>query len=185
MLSRPRLRPGLALLAAIGALGLAGCAATAPDAAASSTPAQPTPAQVDTVELTFVVDGEEHTVTAKVGDGLRSCNDAGTTVVADSPSPNAGVMVPKIEDGGEATTVSAWAVGDYAVQFLGEGVVTPSDGGFRGTQISGKASVLPVEPGTTPKIADLEMKNAPYEDATLSFSIACNQGSAPTASPAR
>jgi hypothetical protein len=131
------------------------------------------PAAIDTVEITFVADGERRTVSAGVGDGLRACDDARTRVTADSPSPNAGVMVPQLEDAEEATAVSAWAIDGYAVQFLGEGEVTVTDDAFRGTEIHGTANALPVESDAALKIGDVDLRKAPPVDATLTFAVDC------------
>ena len=173
MTPRPHLRTTLVVLASLSALGLVGCTTTTPDAVSSPTVTQATPAAIDTVEITFVADGEKRTVSAGVGDGLRACDDARTRVTADSPSPNAGVMVPRLEDDEEGTTVSAWAIDGYAVQFLGEGEVTVADDAFRGTEIHGTANALPVESDAAVKIGDVDLRKAPPVDATLTFAVAC------------
>lgn len=170
---RPDLRTTLVVLASCAALGLAGCTATIPDAAPSPTATQAVPAAIDTVEITFVADGERRTVSAGVGDGPRACDDARTRVTADSPGPNAGVMVPQLEDAEEATAVSAWAIDGYAVQFLGEGEVTVTDDAFRGTEIHGTANALPVESDAALKIGDVDLRKAPPVDATLTFAVDC------------
>ena len=170
---RPDLRTTLVVLASCAALGLTGCTATIPGAASSPTATQAAPAAIDTVEITFVADGERRTVSAGVGDGLRACDDARTRVTADSPGPNAGVMVPQLEDAEEATAVSAWAIDGYAVQFLGEGEVTVTDDAFRGTEIHGTANALPVESDAALKIGDVDLRKAPPVDATLTFAVDC------------
>jgi len=173
MTPRAHLRTTLVVLASLSVLGLVGCTTTTPDAVSSPTVSQATPAAIDTVEITFVADGEKRTVSAGVGDGLRACDDARTRVTADSPSPNAGVMVPRLEDDEEATTVSAWAIDGYAVQFLGEGEVTVADDAFHGTEIHGTANALPVESDAAVKIGDVDLRKAPPVDATLTFAVAC------------
>ncbi len=170
---RLHLRAALVVLASFSVLGLAGCTSTPSDATPSPTATQATPAALDTVEIAFVADGEKRTVSASVGDGLRACDDARTRVTADSPSPNAGVMVPQLRDREEATTVSAWAIDGYAVQFLGEGEVTVTDDAFLGTEIHGTANTLPVGSDPTLKIGDLDLRKAPPVDATLTFAVAC------------
>ncbi|WP_279367690.1 hypothetical protein [Microbacterium testaceum] len=170
---RPYPRTTLAVLASFSALGFVGCTAPTPNATSSPTSTQAVPAAIDSVEITFVADGDKRTVSASVGDGLRACDDARTRVTADSPSPNAGVMVPQLRDREEATSVSAWAIDGYAVQFLGEGEVTVTGDAFRGTEIHGTANALPVGSDPALKIGDLDLRKAPPVDATLTFAVAC------------
>jgi len=162
----------LILSAPVLALTLPGCGApgaTAPQPVATAE-ASIAP---DTVELTFELDGSSHTVVGSVGGGLRSCENGFVTVTTKA-FPDAGVQLGLNGDSTRAN-VAAWAVGDYAVQFLGDGDIERADGDarFRGLRVSGMATVRAVEAGTTPRLNDLDMPRGKRVEATAAFSVDC------------
>lgn len=172
MHSRGRLS-ALVLLATTTALALTACG-SADSSATPSTATQDAGVSADFVALTFELDGTTHTIVGSVGGGLRSCNDRFVTV-AKKEFPDAGVQLGLIEDSARAN-VAAWAVGDYAVQFLGEGDIERSDADstISGSNVTGTATVRAVPSGTTPRLNDLNMPGGERVEATATFSIDCS-----------
>jgi len=162
----------LVLLATTSALALTACG-SAESSAAPSTATQDAALSVDSVALTFELDGKTHTIVGSVADGLRTCDDRFVTVAAQE-FPDAGVQLG-LTEGSVRANVAAWAVGDYAVQFLGEGDIERSDAdsSISGSNVTGTATVRAVPAGTSPRLNDLDMPGGERVEATATFSVDC------------
>ncbi len=171
MLSRGRLSV-LALFATTSALAFTACG-SADSSDGPLTAAQDAGVSVDSVAVTFELGGKTHTIVGSVAGGLRTCDDRFVTV-ATKEFPDAGVQLSLTEDSARAN-VAAWAVGDYAVQFLGEGDIERSnaDSAVSGSNVSGTATVRVVPAGTTPRLKDLDMPGGDRVEATATFSVEC------------
>lgn len=170
-----------AVLAAAGALTLAGCASGATTSDAES--ATPTPTQTapwpdgsgPVVVIEFERDGTPTTLTGELRPGgLLSC--AGELATAANKSPDAGVGASFSTDGGDLAL--SWVVGDDLVaQFSGHGSIQSeaADGGATTYTVlgaEGRASVQPRDPALT-TIGDYDPKVAEQLDATTSFTVTC------------
>lgn len=162
----------LVLLATMSALALTACGSAGSSAAPSSA-TQDAGVSADSVALTFELDGTTRTVVGSVAGGLRSCDDRFVTV-ATKDFPDAGVQLGLTEDSSRAN-VAAWAVGDYAVQFLGEGDIErgDADSSIIGSNVTGMATVRAVPAGTSPRLNDLDMPSGERVEATATFSVDC------------
>lgn len=129
------------------------------------------------VAIEFEVDGESHTVTGEIPDGLRSCDADGMIVIAgSSPETTLGVSFPAGE--GDSTSIGVWAItGDFAVQLVADGVIESAPAADGGTNYSavgatGRVSVLPRDPQKT-AIGEYDFQGYEQRDGTASFTVDC------------
>lgn len=179
------------LLAVTGAMSvgaLAGCSTvlSSPASTSSSTPetsatAPPTApwkdSSVPTVVIEFEADGETHTVSGEIPEGLRSCAEDGMIVIAGTSSESTlGVSFEAGE--GDSTHAGVWAIkGDYAVQMLAEAVVEKAPAADGGTSYStvgatGRVSVMPRDPQKM-SIGAYDFQGYEQHDGTASFTVNC------------
>lgn len=178
----------LAVAGAVSVVAVTGCSTSlsspAQTSSSSPTASATVPATVPwddpsipTVAIEFEVDGERHTVTGEIPDGLRSCPEDGMIVIAGkSPEDTLGVSFDAGE--GDSAHVGAWAIkGDYAVQVLADGVVESAPAADGGTNYStvaatGRVSVLPRDPQKT-SIGEYDFQGFEQRDGTVSFTVTC------------
>ena len=178
----------LALTGAVSIGALVGCspvpsgpASTSSTTPETSTTAPPTApwedSSVPTVLIEFEADGETHTVSGEIPDGLRSCAEDGMIVIAGTSSEaTLGVSFEVGE--GDSTHAGVWAIqGDYAVQMLTEALVETvpaADGGTNYSTVgaTGRVSVLPRDPQKM-SIGEYDFQEYEPHDGTASFTVNC------------
>ncbi|GAA1325256.1 hypothetical protein ACFSWE_03675 [Leucobacter albus] len=180
-------------LVCAGALALMGCAPQAGGGAAASpgqggqgdeaeqsersakTDTEPAIGPAPLVEITFELDGVEHTVS---GTPDRSFCDAGPSHMFTSTDPLTDAGVSAAKDGGERASVMAWATGEFAVSFQGAGEVVRTEAATGDTvwanDASGDAWVAPADALGGARVSQSDLSGFEVVPASASFVMSCN-----------
>lgn len=178
------------VLVCAGALALIGCAPQAGGGGAVSpgpgnqteqseqtakANAEPAIGPAPLVEITFALDGVEHTVS---GTPDRSFCDAGPTHLFSSTDPLTDAGVSAASAGGEQASVIAWATGEFAVSFQGAGEVVRTEAATGDTvwanAASGEAWVAPAAALAGARVSQSDLSSFEVVPASASFVMSCN-----------